>query len=121
MPAPALAWGDIGHRIICEIAFQELQPTARERVKAIIRRDPEFDTFAESCTWPDQPRRHDGPPGRSETRAGARHRAIICSAPPTAVALTLACTSRLGLVAASALKFQELARLFKADVSTIED
>jgi hypothetical protein len=25
----ALAWSDVGHRIICEIAFQELVPTAR--------------------------------------------------------------------------------------------
>jgi hypothetical protein len=48
--APVLAWGDLGHRIICEIAFQELNDSARERVKAMIRRDPEFDTFAESCT-----------------------------------------------------------------------
>ena len=43
--------------IICEIAFQELEPTARERVKELIRRDPEFDTFAEACSWPDHPRR----------------------------------------------------------------
>ena len=57
LPGPALAWGDIGHRIICEIAFQELEPTARERVKAMIRRDPEFNTFAEACSWPDHPRR----------------------------------------------------------------
>ena len=56
-PLPALAWGDVGHRIICEIAFQELNDTARERVKAMIRQDPEFDTFAEACTWPDHPRR----------------------------------------------------------------
>ena len=54
---PVLAWGDIGHRIICEIAFQELEPSARERVKVLIRQDPEFDTFAESCSWPDHPRR----------------------------------------------------------------
>ena len=47
------------HRIICEIAFLELEPTARERVKAMIRRDPEFDTFAESCSWPDHPRHRD--------------------------------------------------------------
>jgi hypothetical protein len=55
--SPALAWGDIGHRIICEIAFRELNDTARERVKVMIRRDPEFDTFAEACSWPDRPRR----------------------------------------------------------------
>ena len=57
LPRPALAWGDVGHRIICEIAFQELEPTARERVKGMIRRDPQFDTFAETCTLPDHPRR----------------------------------------------------------------
>jgi len=57
LPGPALAWGDLGHRIICEIAFQELEPTARERVKALIRRDPDSDTFAEACSWPDCPRR----------------------------------------------------------------
>jgi hypothetical protein len=55
-PGPALAWSDVGHRIICEIAFQELEPTARERVKAMIRRDPEFATFADACTWPDHTR-----------------------------------------------------------------
>jgi S1/P1 Nuclease len=54
--SPGLAWGDMGHRIICEIAFQELNDTARQRVKALIRRDPEFDTFAEACSWPDHPR-----------------------------------------------------------------
>jgi hypothetical protein len=34
------ACGDIGHRIICGIPFQELEPTARERVKAMIRGTP---------------------------------------------------------------------------------
>jgi hypothetical protein len=55
--ATALAWSEIGHRIICEIAFQELETPVRERVKAMIRSDPEFDTFAGSCSWPDRPRR----------------------------------------------------------------
>jgi S1/P1 Nuclease len=54
---PAFAWSDLGHRIICEIAFQELSDTARERVKAMSREDLEFDTFAEACSWPDRPRR----------------------------------------------------------------
>ena len=55
LPGPALAWGDLGHRVICEIAFQELHDTARDRVKAMIDRDAAFDTFAES--WPDHPPR----------------------------------------------------------------
>jgi S1/P1 Nuclease len=38
--SPALAWGDIGHRVICEITFEELEAPARERVKAMIRQDP---------------------------------------------------------------------------------
>ena len=29
LPLPALVWGDIGHRIICDTAFQELEPAAR--------------------------------------------------------------------------------------------
>jgi hypothetical protein len=32
-----LAWGDTGHRIVCEIAFQELSDTARQGVKRLIR------------------------------------------------------------------------------------
>jgi hypothetical protein len=55
LPGPALAWGDLGHRIICEIAFQELGSIARDRVKAMIDRDPEFATFAESCACPTIP------------------------------------------------------------------
>ena len=31
LPGPALAWSDLGHRIICEIAFQELNDRGRER------------------------------------------------------------------------------------------
>jgi hypothetical protein len=46
LPGPALVWGDLGHRIICEIAFLELGSIARDRVKTMIDRDPEFDTFA---------------------------------------------------------------------------
>lgn len=39
------AWGDTGHRIICEIAFQELNPQARAEVKRLIRLIPSFDAF----------------------------------------------------------------------------
>jgi hypothetical protein len=57
LSGPALAWSDVGHRVICEIAFQELGSIARDRVKQLIQLDPEFDAFAESCAWPDHPRR----------------------------------------------------------------
>jgi hypothetical protein len=50
------AWGDTGHRIICEIAFQELNPRARAEVKRLIRLDPEFRRFSMACIFPDHPR-----------------------------------------------------------------
>jgi S1/P1 Nuclease len=52
----ALAWGGLGHEAICELAFRELDDTARQRVIALIRQDPEFPTFRASCNWPDRPR-----------------------------------------------------------------
>ena len=50
------AWGDTGHRIICEIAFQELNPIARAEVIRLIRLDPDFRRFSLSCIFPDHPR-----------------------------------------------------------------
>ena len=51
-----LAWGGLGHETICELAFRELDNTARQRVIALIRQDPEFTTFRALCNWPDRPR-----------------------------------------------------------------
>jgi hypothetical protein len=54
LPAPsAWAWGDVGHRIICQIAYEELRPEIRSRVDALVAIDPKFRTFADGCTWPD--------------------------------------------------------------------
>ena len=52
-----LAWGGTAHRIICEIAFKELNSQARAEVKRLIRLDPVFFTFSGSCIWPDHPRK----------------------------------------------------------------
>jgi hypothetical protein len=41
----ALAWGGLVHEAICELAFRELDDTARQRVIALIRQDEEFPTF----------------------------------------------------------------------------
>jgi len=51
------AWGDTAHRIICEVAFRELNPTVRTEVRRLIKLDPDFSTFSDSCTWPDHPRK----------------------------------------------------------------
>jgi len=53
----ARAWGDTGHKIICEIAFRLLQPDTRAAVQMLIQSDMEFATFADSCVFPDHPRR----------------------------------------------------------------
>jgi S1/P1 Nuclease len=56
----ALAWGDHGHRIVCELAFREVAPATREKLKAMVAADaPPFDRFSEACTWPDHPRKRD--------------------------------------------------------------
>jgi hypothetical protein len=48
----ALAWGGLGHEAICELAFRELDDTARERVIALIQQDEEFTTSARRATGP---------------------------------------------------------------------
>jgi hypothetical protein len=51
----AFAWGDVGHRAICQIAYEELKPEIKSRVDALVAIDPKFRTFADACTAPDHP------------------------------------------------------------------
>jgi hypothetical protein len=51
-PSPARAWGNEGHRIVCEIAWRRLTPAARTFVRDI-REGDSSPTFAQSCTWAD--------------------------------------------------------------------
>ena len=52
-PGAVLPWGFLGHRVVCEIAFQELGPEARGEVLRLTRTFGEYTTFAESCVWGD--------------------------------------------------------------------
>ena len=52
----ARAWGDEGHKVVCEIAFRLAQPDTRAAVRRLIRSDTEFDTFGDWCVFPDHPR-----------------------------------------------------------------
>ncbi|MDH4125785.1 MAG: S1/P1 nuclease, partial [Gammaproteobacteria bacterium] len=54
-PAAVLAWGGTGHRVVCEIAYQELQPEARAELDRLLTLDPDFDNFADSCLFADKP------------------------------------------------------------------
>jgi hypothetical protein len=55
--SPAWAWGDLGHRVICQIAFQELNDRARNEFIRLIALDETFNSVTHACTWPDHPRK----------------------------------------------------------------
>jgi hypothetical protein len=54
----AAAWGDEGHKIVCEIAFRLAQLDTRAAVRKLVKSDSEFDNFSDSCVFPDHPRIH---------------------------------------------------------------
>lgn len=59
-PIPhALAWGDVGHRIVCEIAFQEASPGTRDRITALMASNGETGPYSETCLFADHPRTRD--------------------------------------------------------------
>jgi hypothetical protein len=67
--SPAHAWGNTGHRTVCEIAFRNLTPTARAEVVRLLAahpvipvRAPRDREFGWACTYPDNP--VEGGPGR---------------------------------------------------------
>jgi hypothetical protein len=53
----ASAWGDTGHRVVCEIAFRLAAPQTRAEIGRLIQTDKEFNSFRDSCIWPDHPRK----------------------------------------------------------------
>jgi S1/P1 Nuclease len=69
--APAFAWGDSGHRTVCEIALRNLTPVARAEVArllhahpAILGANPLNGEYGWACTYPDHPAAN-GPQRRS--------------------------------------------------------
>lgn len=59
---PAMAWGDSGHRLVCEIALRNLTPAARAEVarllgtdQAIRNANPRNIEYSWACTYPDNP------------------------------------------------------------------
>lgn len=51
-------WSSAGHEIICEIAFQSVDPTTRSVIKRLARSDPDprYRTLRRGCAWPDHVR-----------------------------------------------------------------
>lgn len=67
----ALAWGDSGHRTVCEIALRNLTPTARREVERLLQAHPAIlganarnAEYGWACTYPDHPAEN-GPGRRS--------------------------------------------------------
>src|SRR5260370_33417451 len=50
------AWGDQGHKVVCEIAMRLVQPNTRAEIQKLISSDEQFASFSDSCIWPDHPR-----------------------------------------------------------------
>jgi len=55
LPASAQAWGPDGHKIVCQIAWDQLTQHAKDAIDQVRQGDDreQYPTFAESCTWPD--------------------------------------------------------------------
>ncbi len=53
----AFAWGPVGHQAICQLAYEELNASARQAVDRLIGLDPQYESFAESCLFADFPER----------------------------------------------------------------
>ena len=53
--APSLvqAWGGTGHRIVCEVATQELTTPVRIEVNRLMGELANFDSFTDACNFPD--------------------------------------------------------------------
>jgi hypothetical protein len=51
----ARAWGDAGHKIVCEIAFKLAAPDVCAEIRRLIQLDARFDFFSDACTGPDHP------------------------------------------------------------------
>ena len=57
LPAISFGWGETGHRVVCQIAYDELTQVARTEVDRLIALDPDYDSFNESCLFADGPPR----------------------------------------------------------------
>jgi len=53
----AFAWGDEGHKIVCEIAMRRVSADTRAEITRLMAADQEFSSFVDACTWADHPRK----------------------------------------------------------------
>jgi hypothetical protein len=55
LPTPALAWGEEGHQIVCQVAYQKLTDKARTEVDRLLASapTPKYRRFSTACTFAD--------------------------------------------------------------------
>ena len=56
MPTLAFAWGGTGHKVVCQIAYDELADDARLELDRLLAQDADFESYAESCLFADKPK-----------------------------------------------------------------
>jgi hypothetical protein len=54
-PSTTFAWDEVGHKTVCQIAYEELLSEARVELDRLIALDPNFENFADSCLFADKP------------------------------------------------------------------
>jgi hypothetical protein len=69
---PVLAWGTVGHKVIAEIATQQLTPKARQAVERLLAHDNYGTTLVAVSTWADWYRQPPGNRGRGKVSASKR-------------------------------------------------
>ncbi len=57
LPSLAFAWGETGHRVVCQIAYEEIQPETRAELDRLMALGGDYEAFAESCLFADSPER----------------------------------------------------------------
>src|SRR5262245_49130036 len=64
---PAAAWGRLGHRLVADLAWDDLTPKARSEVDALLAGEAE-PTLAGIANWADELREHDPDLGRRSSK-----------------------------------------------------
>ena len=67
VPADALAWGRLGHRLVAALAWDELTPTTRARIDALLAGEPD-PTLPGIASWADELREHDPALGKRSSK-----------------------------------------------------
>ena len=67
LPAPAFAWGALGHRLVASLAWDDLTPATRRQINTLLAGEPE-PTLAGIASWADDLRDNDPVLGKKTAR-----------------------------------------------------